>query len=96
MAAIDFGTTFSGRAYQFLHDYELNPTTTVKAKDWNNGSNISNKTPTTVLIQPDGKTLEAFGYDAEDKFASLAENEEHESWYYFRRFKMKLYQAKVS
>ncbi|WAR14046.1 HS12A-like protein, partial [Mya arenaria] len=47
--------------------------------------------PTCVLIKPDGITLEAFGYEAETIYADLAAKNEHKKWYYFRRFKMKLF-----
>ncbi|KAL3862532.1 hypothetical protein ACJMK2_008492 [Sinanodonta woodiana] len=89
-AAIDFGTTFSSWACSFKHDYEKEPTK-VFVKTWNCGVGISSKAPTTAIIRPDGETLHAFGYDAEDKYASLAENNEHKDWYYFRRFKMALF-----
>ncbi|KAL3862559.1 hypothetical protein ACJMK2_008519 [Sinanodonta woodiana] len=90
VAAIDFGTTFSSWAYSFKHDYDKEPTQII-VKEWNSGIGISSKAPTTALIRPDGKTLHAFGYDAEDKYASLAQNNEHKDWYYFRRFKMALF-----
>ncbi|KAL3862550.1 hypothetical protein ACJMK2_008510 [Sinanodonta woodiana] len=90
VAAIDFGTTFSSWAYSFKYDYDKEPTK-VFVKQWNSGVGISCKAPTTALIRPDGETLHAFGYDAEDKYASLAQNNEHKDWYYFRRFKMALF-----
>ncbi|KAL3862530.1 hypothetical protein ACJMK2_008490 [Sinanodonta woodiana] len=90
VAAIDFGTTFSSWAYSFKHNYVKEPTK-VFVKEWNSGVGISSKAPTTVLIRPDGKTLHAFGYDAEDEYARLAGNNEHKGWYYFRRFKMALF-----
>ena len=43
-----------------------------------------------MLIKPDGETLEAFGYDAENRFKELVENDEQEGYYYFKRFKMML------
>ncbi|WAQ94614.1 hypothetical protein MAR_007085, partial [Mya arenaria] len=46
--------------------------------------------PTTVLIKPDGKTLEAFGFEAETRYTELIDEDEHESYYFFKRFKMKL------
>jgi hypothetical protein len=49
------------------------------------------KAPTTVLIQPDGHTLEAFGYEAEDRYAELAEEGKHKVYFYFERFKMILF-----
>ncbi|KAL3878917.1 hypothetical protein ACJMK2_031243 [Sinanodonta woodiana] len=93
VAAIDFGTTFSSWACSFRHDYEREPTK-ILVKEWNSGSSISSKAPTTALIRPDGETLDAFGYDAEDKYGKLAESDDHKDWYYFRRFKMSLFKDK--
>ncbi|KAL3878942.1 hypothetical protein ACJMK2_031266 [Sinanodonta woodiana] len=93
VAAIDFGTTFSSWACSFRHDYEREPTK-ILVKEWNSGLGVSSKAPTTALIRPDGETLEAFGYNAEDKYGRLAENDEHKDWYYFRRFKMSLFKDK--
>ena len=53
------------------------------------------KAPTTVLIQPDGKTLEAFGYEAEIKYTELVESDTHHPYYYFERFKMMLHDVQV-
>ncbi|KAL3878936.1 hypothetical protein ACJMK2_031260 [Sinanodonta woodiana] len=93
VAAIDFGTTFSSWACSFRHDYEREPTK-ILVREWNSGVGISSKAPTTALIRPDGNTLDAFGYNAEDKYGRLAENDEHKGWYYFRRFKMSLFKDK--
>ena len=51
--------------------------------------------PTTVLVNPDGRTLEAFGYEAENKYAELAEEKMHYKYYYFKRFKMMLHEKMV-
>ncbi|XP_060606844.1 heat shock 70 kDa protein 12A-like [Ruditapes philippinarum] len=93
VAAIDFGTTFSGWGFSFDNDYKSDPTK-ISCKHWNSGKNISMKAPTTVLIQPDGHTLEAFGYEAEDRYAELADEKEHRTYYYFERFKMMLFDTK--
>ncbi|XP_052779373.1 heat shock 70 kDa protein 12B-like [Mya arenaria] len=90
VASIDFGTTYSGWAFSFRHEFESDPTK-VSAKNWSGGQLVSQKGPTCVLIRPDGKTLEEFGYEAENKYAELAIDECHKQWYYFRRFKMKLF-----
>ena len=95
VAAIDFGTTFSGWAYSFKHEFESDPSN-IHAKNWNNGSNISTKTPTAVLIKPDGKTCVAFGYTAEDKYAELCAENKQRGYYYFSRFKMMLHNKRVS
>lgn len=51
---------------------------------------MSSKTPTTVLLDKD-ENLVDFGFGAETAYAELSENEEHEEYYYFQRFKMMLY-----
>ena len=91
MGAIDFGTTYSGWAYLFLHDYKSNPTNAI-VRHWNSGTDslITEKTPTCALIAPDGKTLVGFGYEAEDKYQKLVENCTHKQYYFFKRFKMAL------
>ena len=95
VAAIDFGTTYSGYAFSFKHEYEKE-CTKVSSNNWTAGSRalVSLKTPTTLLLKPD-KTFEAFGYEAEDRYADLALDEEHGDWYYFRRFKMMLFEKIV-
>ncbi|WAQ95287.1 HS12A-like protein, partial [Mya arenaria] len=47
--------------------------------------------PTCALIRPDGQSLEAFGYDAEDRYTELASEDKHRPWYFFKRFKMMLF-----
>ncbi|KAL3879591.1 hypothetical protein ACJMK2_031880 [Sinanodonta woodiana] len=93
VAAIDFGTTYSGWAFSFKHDYDADPTK-ISAKQWQGGHLISMKAPTAVLIKPDAKTFDSFGYEAENKYIELAsdDNNEHKRWYYFRRFKMMLHE----
>ncbi|WAR27209.1 HS12B-like protein [Mya arenaria] len=95
VAAIDFGTTYSGWSYSFKHDFELDPIK-VTTRRWHGGQLMSMKAPTCVLIEPDGETFSAFGYDAENNYTRLAEAEEHEQWYFFKRFKMKLYNEDIN
>ncbi|XP_069131205.1 heat shock 70 kDa protein 12B-like [Argopecten irradians] len=92
VAAIDFGTTYSGYAFSSLNDYKRDPLK-VSANSWTAGSGglMSLKTSTCVLFKPDG-TFHSFGYEAEDKYSDLALDEEQNGWRYFRRFKMKLYE----
>ncbi|XP_060582437.1 heat shock 70 kDa protein 12B-like [Ruditapes philippinarum] len=91
VGAIDFGTTYSGWAFSLLHDFQVDPAK-ASVKQWHSGSGtlVTEKAPTCLLIKSDGKTLEAFGYDAENQYRELADNEMHEEYYYFRRFKMAL------
>ncbi|XP_052271902.1 heat shock 70 kDa protein 12A-like [Dreissena polymorpha] len=90
VAAIDFGTTYSGWAFSFKHDFEREPCK-VSAKALIANQLASQKAPTCVLIKPDGKTLDAFGFDAETRYSQLCETGEHKQWYYFQRFKMMLW-----
>ncbi|XP_045176606.1 heat shock 70 kDa protein 12A-like [Mercenaria mercenaria] len=93
VAAIDFGTTFSGYAFSFGHDFHNDPLK-IQTNHWIGGGHISLKAPTTVLFTPQ-KIFHSFGYDAEDKYMDLAEDENHKEWFYFRRFKMLLHENKV-
>ena len=95
VAAIDFGTTYSGFAFSFRHEFQREPTK-VSARTWDatSGGLQSLKTSTCILFKPDG-TFHSFGFQAEDKYFTLAEDNEHHGWYFFRRFKMQLYNAKV-
>ena len=57
---------------------------------------MSLKTATCILFEPD-KTFASFGYEAEEHYAELAAEgtDEHKKWYFFRRFKMQLFDKKV-
>ena len=61
----------------------------------NSGKNVSLKAPTTVLIKPDGNTLGAFGYEAEEYYKNLVEEDDHHGYFYFQRFKMLLHGKQV-
>ena len=91
-AAIDFGTTYSGYAYKFHHQDEIksNP-------PWRAGclGLDTLKTPTVLLLNPELQ-FDSFGYEAQDNFLDVVEDNEEESWYYFDEFKMALYDEKVS
>ncbi|XP_062592663.1 heat shock 70 kDa protein 12A-like [Saccostrea cucullata] len=91
VGAIDFGTTYSGYAFSSKQDYDDNPTE-ITGKIWtaSSGHLQSQKIPTCALFTPQ-KTFHSFGYEAEDKYATLSLENTHHDWYFFRRFKMKLY-----
>ena len=89
VAAIDFGTTYSGYAFAMKNksDIQMN-------KNW--GAEFgctSYKTPTSVLVNPD-KEFCAFGYYAQQQYAELMEKED-QRYYYYERFKMALHGTKV-
>ena len=57
---------------------------------------IAYKAPTTVLLKPDG-TFEAFGFEAEERYSQLIDEEgSHNGWYYIQNFKMELYRQQVN
>lgn len=56
---------------------------------------ISLKTPTVILLDQDQK-FHSFGFEAEEKYSELLEDEEADGWGFFRRFKMALYDNPVS
>jgi hypothetical protein len=89
VAAIDFGTTFSGYAFSFRDNWGK-----VLTNNWQGGSLISHKAPTVLLLNEDAEFV-AFGYEAEDEYAKLTEDGDHEDHYLFQRFKMILHQDEV-
>ncbi|XP_052083291.1 heat shock 70 kDa protein 12B-like isoform X3 [Mytilus californianus] len=92
VAAIDFGTTYSGYAFSMRGDFKEQPLNINANQSWNAGSKqlLSLKTPTVLLLDKN-KTFLSFGYDAENQYTELMMDEEHEEYYYFHRFKMKLH-----
>eukprot|EP00477_Mikrocytos_mackini_P003345 GAHX01004243.1.p1 GENE.GAHX01004243.1~~GAHX01004243.1.p1 ORF type:complete len:607 (-),score=102.75 GAHX01004243.1:180-2000(-) len=89
VCAIDFGTTYSGYASSTRQDVG-----DIFCPNWNSASTcttlISHKAPTTVLLDRK-QNFVAFGFDAEAQYLEYAEKEEANNFYYFRRFKMILY-----
>ena len=96
VAAIDFGTTYSGLGWQYSADFKRNKLQ-IQAKKWQGsarGGFISEKTPTALLLDP-GRKFVAFGCEAEDSYAELADDNAHHGYYFFKNFKMLLYKEKV-
>lgn len=95
VAAIDFGTAYSGYAYSFRNDYKLNPLNITTNQWTGEGSQtMSPKAPSSVLLNPD-KTFNSFGYKSEEEYSSLVENGQHKDWYFFKRIKMQLLNGEV-
>ncbi|XP_060574368.1 heat shock 70 kDa protein 12B-like [Ruditapes philippinarum] len=94
VAAIHFGTTFSGYAYSFNHDYEVDPTKMAANTSWVAGSAglMSLKTPTILLLN-NKKHFVAFGYEAEEQYSEKVADEDQKNYYYYRRFKLLLYKG---
>ena len=95
VAAIDFGTTYSGYAYSSREDFEKERTKAY-LKQWvDPGSSMMyNKTSTCILFD-ESVNFSKFGFEAESKYQDLIMDNEHKTWYFFRRFKMTLYDKQV-
>ena len=96
VAAIDFGTTYSGYAFSSRGDFKKDPLKIVANQAWNAGSHrhISLKTPTCLLLD-DKEELVSFGYEAENKYSDIVIDRKKNEYLFFQRFKMKLYKNKV-
>lgn len=88
VAAIDFGTTYSG----YVFSLGVNQTEFYLPQTWaaGHGELVSFKTPTSILLNPD-ETFNSFGYAAEDNFAELAFEGKQTKFFHFRKFKMDLH-----
>lgn len=111
VAGIDFGTTFSGYAFSFKHNWKR-----VHHSLYNSGNFLSSKGPSILLLKPD-KSFLAFGFGARNTYLDLREDstsdsdssdsdsqeeteciakEEWRNYYYFHDFKMLLLNKNVS
>ncbi|XP_076112306.1 heat shock 70 kDa protein 12A-like isoform X1 [Mytilus galloprovincialis] len=94
VAAIDFGTTYSGYAFSTRISFKKDKLDIKANQVWNAGSKqlLSLKTPTCILLR---KNLEivSFGYQAENDYAAVVTDETEDDYYFFQQFKMKLYRC---
>ncbi|XP_052091580.1 heat shock 70 kDa protein 12A-like isoform X2 [Mytilus californianus] len=92
VAAIDFGSAYSGTAFSFKSEFIRDPLNIHVMEGVGTTNNMSSKIPTVLLLNPDKKFV-AFGNEAEEKYASLTINDQQyaNQCYYFTRFKMQLY-----
>ncbi|KAI8510869.1 hypothetical protein Bbelb_117850 [Branchiostoma belcheri] len=90
VAAIDFGTTFSGYAFSFTSSKDE----IFMNKNWGSESGFQlHKTETSVLLNPNREFV-AFGSEASKAYTELDESDAKKH-YYFHRFKMKLHTEKT-
>lgn len=83
VAAVDFGTTYSGYSFSMRADWEDNPLK-ISNPIWRAGSRqfVSEKTPTCLLLNSNREFV-AFGFEAENKWIDLLLDNEHKEHYYF-------------
>jgi hypothetical protein len=93
VAALEFGTTTSGSAFSWQCNFERDQLK-IFLNNWFNGTYLSAKTLTCLLLNKK-KQFEAFGYDAENRYAELIMEEEQDDYYFFDRFTMSLHNNEV-
>lgn len=102
VAAIDFGTTYSGFAFSLKYDWSK-----VRVIENSSGNCLSMKVPTSLLLKSD-QTFAAFGLLADTFYTQMAvkdkddsdsedddkktPKEDYKNYYYFHRFKMLLHE----
>lgn len=91
VAAIDFGTTYSGYAYAFTRDPDNIHLMNQRMVSHRSGYGVQQ--PTVLLLNNKGE-FHSFGYDAQEFFHDLDE-EECGQWLYFEKFKMELHSREV-
>lgn len=94
VAAIDFGTTYSGFAFSLPRSSDSEVILQKWVSKTADELNASLKTPTSLLLD-DKNDFVAFGFDAEEKYNGFVEDEKHEHFRFFKNFKMKLHREKV-
>ena len=93
VAAIDFGTSFSGFAFSLNH--KDGSEEVYMNREWGMEQGYSTfKTPTCLLLNQ-RQEFTKFGFEAAEKYAEL-EDVKEKSFYYFDHFKMMLYGSEVS
>ena len=92
VVAIDFGTTYSGYAYAFVHNPD--EIFLMRRSEPGQFGSMSHKTPT-ILLMNEQRGFHSFGYEAREAYHDLDEVESMR-WLYFEKFKMELHSRKVS
>ena len=96
VAAIDFGTRYSGYAFTSRSDFLANPLR-IGISHWKeeSGKTVFHKAPSCILFDPHGN-LYSFGANAKNKYAELSLDNFQEKWFFFERFKTVLFDNQVS
>lgn len=76
VAAIDFGTTYSGYSFVIKKDVIDDPESVYCPQWYGDGDAVSLKVPTTVLLDKKKKFVD-FRYKVEEQYAEIAEKNIH-------------------
>jgi len=85
-AAIDFGTSNCAVAYSYASEKD----NVIVIDNWLDGVDTHGKIPTAILFDENQQFL-AFGQNAIDRYKEIAYNGQARMHYFFRNFKMELY-----
>lgn len=85
VAAIDFGTTYSGYAFSTITDFQRDPLKSY-LKQWvdSTSGRIYNKTSTCILFD-ENKDFRKFGFEAETNYMNLVPKEKLKDWVFFSK-----------
>ena len=93
VVAIDFGTTYSGYAYAFMHTPDEIHLMR-KIDPAGQFGSLVHKNPTILLLN-DKQGFHSFGFDAREAYHDLDEVQSRK-WLYFEKFKMELHCRRVN
>ena len=91
VAAIDFGTTYSGYAYAFTAQPDY--IHLMRRTDSNQPGVTNYKVPCILLLNEDGE-LDSFGNEARERYHDM-EEEKARNYLYFEKFKLALHYTEV-
>lgn len=86
VAALDFGSTYSGYAYSFKSDYERDKLRININQVWVTNCALGSYKNSTCILLDKNRELEAFGYDAEERYSDLCADGEHSDFFFFKGF----------
>ncbi|CAG2217425.1 Heat shock 70 kDa protein 12B [Mytilus edulis] len=91
VVAIDFGTTYSGWAFSLRQKFKDDKLDIQIKNGWQSGDGlVTPKVPTCILYN-ENEEFNSFGYEAENKYAELIDDNIAGDWRYFSTFKMSLF-----
>lgn len=86
VAAIDFGTSYSGYAFSSKSQFEEDPLNIRCNSHWGTSYRMSSiKCPKCILLN-ENKEFECFGYDAENNYLEICIDGNQNENYFFRGF----------
>jgi hypothetical protein len=88
VAAIEMGNKRCGNAFSLRNEYQDDPLSVNVFLDLiGRPGEIKHRS---VVLFDENKKFHSFGFDAEKKYAELADEHEHTTWFFFKHFMMKL------